>query len=85
MPKWTGKTPQGLGINSSQRPTGKWGMLRTEEIRVFPKAEHTKGLSQTKWSALKTYEPVTLYRVSKLYVQAYICIRMLAYVCNNNS
>lgn len=81
--KVDGENPQGLSINHTPRPTGKWGMLRAEEID-FPKAQHTKRLSHTKWSTLKAYTPVTLYRLSKLHTQEYTCIYMHMYICNSN-
>lgn len=36
---------------------------------VFPRVEHTNSLSDTKWSALKTYIQIKLYKPSRLYLR----------------
>jgi hypothetical protein len=59
-----------------ERTTGNQGRLSEGEI-VFPR-EDTNWLSNTKWSALRTYLKVTLYRLSMLYLGIYvhICVYM---------
>lgn len=57
MPKWTEKAHEAQTYTKNSRQLMNAG---AGEI-VFPREEHTSWLSNTEWSALKTYI-VTLYR-----------------------
>ena len=48
----------------------------------LPQKDHNTWLSNTKWSVLKTFIQVTLYRLSSL-CWGYICIYIYIYACNN--
>lgn len=52
-------------------------MLGAGEI-VFLREEQTNWVSITKWSNLKTYINVTVYKVSRLYLGMYICMYVYA-------
>lgn len=56
-----GESSQGL----NNITTSDYCIVRTREI-VFSKEEYTNWLSKTKWSALKMYMCVTLYRMDSL-------------------
>jgi hypothetical protein len=71
MPNSTEQSPWDL--NPTQRIVANRGELGIREV-VFPKEEHT---TSAKWSSLKTYIPVTLYRLNRLYLQV-ICIYLYA-------
>ena len=77
------------GLNPAQGSTGKYGMPRVGET-VFPREQHTRWLSDTDWSALKTHSPsewLTLYRLWRLYlgtytyIHTYIYINVFIYIC----
>lgn len=59
MPNSTEQSPWDL--NPTQRIVANRGELGIREV-VFPKEEHT---TSAKWSSLKTYIPVTLYRLNR--------------------
>jgi hypothetical protein len=71
MPKCRRKSLQ--SHKPTQRTRGNKGMLQVGEI-AFPKEERTNWLSNTnKWSTLKIYIPVTLYRHRMLHLLIYMC------------
>jgi hypothetical protein len=54
---------------------------------IFPRREHTNWLSNSKWQYLKSFMQVTLYRLSRLYLEINICIHTYIHTyihaCNN--
>lgn len=46
--------------------------MQTIEERAFPR-RGTNWLSNTKWSTLKTYNWITLYRLTRFYIFVYVC------------
>ena len=65
MLKWTWAEEPSRSLIPTHKSTANYGMLRAVEI-VFPREEHIIWLFSTKWSALKIYIQVTLYRLSGL-------------------
>lgn len=65
MLNWMENCPQGL--SSMQRTIGKWGKLGGRKV-VFLRT-HSNYLSSAKWSSLKAYIEVILFRQRRLYLE----------------
>jgi hypothetical protein len=51
---------------------------------VFPREEHTNWLSNAKWSTLKRYLQVALYRLNRLYLGIYESIHICMQLAGKN-